>query len=43
VWKHGSVTVIEIAYSGGTSFIKERQGVIEYGGTADFGTGTIAV
>lgn len=41
VHRHGSVTVIEIVYSTGSMFIKEKQGLVEVGGTQDFGTGTV--
>jgi deoxyribose-phosphate aldolase len=39
--QHGSITAIEIVYSGGSQFIKEKQGVVEVGGTIEFGTGTV--
>jgi len=39
VEQHGSVTVIEVAYSGGSQFIKEKQGLVEIGGTIEWGTG----
>jgi hypothetical protein len=42
VTQHGSVTAVEVVFSGGSQFIKERQGVIDVGGTLDFGTGTLA-
>ena len=38
---HGSVTVVEVVEAGGSHFIKEKQGVIEVGGTNEFGTGTV--
>jgi hypothetical protein len=41
VTKHGCVVAVEIKYSTGSQFIKEKQGVIEAGGTLDFGTGTV--
>jgi hypothetical protein len=41
-YRHGSVAVIEIAYSGGTQYIKVKQNQIEVGGTNEWGTGTIA-
>lgn len=41
-YNHGSVTVIEITYSTGSSFIKAKQGQVEVGGTNEWGTGTIA-
>ena len=37
----GSLVVVEIAYSGGSQFIKSNCGQIEVGGTADFGSGTL--
>jgi hypothetical protein len=40
VWKHGSVDVVEIAHSAGTIFVKFRNGQAEFGGTADWGSGT---
>lgn len=40
--QHGSVNVVEIVFSGGSTFIKERQGLMEVGGTIDWGTGTAA-
>ena len=39
---HGSVTALEFVFSGGSSFIKDRQGIVDVGGTLDFGTGTLA-
>ena len=42
IHQHGSVNVVEIVFSGGSSFIKERQGLMEVGGTIDWGTGTAA-
>lgn len=42
VHQHGSVNVVEIVFSGGSTFIKERQGLMEVGGTIDWGTGTAA-
>jgi len=30
-----------VVFSGGSVFIKERQGMVEVGGTLDFGTGTL--
>ena len=42
VHQHGSVTVIEIVFSGGSSFIKSRSGLVEVGGTLEWGTGTAA-
>ena len=40
VHQHGSVTAVEIVFSGGSSFIKHRQGLVEVGGTIEWGTGT---
>jgi hypothetical protein len=37
---HGSVVVVECVESGGSHFIKEKQGQIEVGGTLEWGTGT---
>jgi hypothetical protein len=37
----GSLTVFEIAYSGGSQFLKSSSGRVEVGGTADFGSGTL--
>jgi hypothetical protein len=42
VTQHGSVTCIEIVYSGGSQFIKEKQGLVEVGGTLEWNTGTAA-
>ena len=42
VTQHGSVTCIEVAFSGGSQFIKEKQGIVEIGGDLNWGTGTIA-
>jgi hypothetical protein len=42
VTQHGSVTAIELVFSGGSQFVKERQGLVEVGGTLDWGTGTAA-
>ena len=42
VTQHGIVTVIVIVYSGGSQFIKEKQGLVEVGGTLEWGTGTLA-
>ena len=41
VYQHGAVEVVEISFSGGSQFIKLKQGVVEVGGTAEFGTGTV--
>jgi len=40
VTQHGIVTVIEVAYSGGSQFVKEKQGLVEVGGDLNWGTGT---
>lgn len=40
ITQHGSVTVIEIVYSTGSSMIKERCGLVEVGGDLNYGTGT---
>lgn len=40
--QHGSVNVFEIVFSGGQCFLKERQGLMEIGGTIEWGTGTAA-
>ena len=37
---HGSVTVIECVESGGSHFIKVKQGVIETGGDINWDSGT---
>lgn len=37
---HGSVIAIEVVYSGGSQFIKTKQGQVDVGGTIDWGTGT---
>jgi hypothetical protein len=42
VTQHGSVTAIEVVYSGGSQFVKERQGIVEVGGDLNWGTGTRA-
>ena len=42
-YQHGSTDVIEISFSGGSQFIKYKQGVCEVGGTAEFGTGTTVI
>jgi hypothetical protein len=38
----GSVIVFEFSYSGGSQFIKVKQGIVELGGTAEWDTGTKA-
>lgn len=40
--QHGSTNVFEIVFSGGSTFLKERQGLMEIGGTIEWGTGTAA-
>lgn len=40
-YTNGSVTVIEVVAPGGTVFLKVRQGQMEVGGTAVWGTGTL--
>lgn len=39
-WVEGSTVVIEISYSGGSTFLKVKNSILEYGGTASWGTGT---
>lgn len=40
-YRHGSVTVIEFAFSdASTNFLKVAQGNLEIGGTLEMGTGT---
>jgi hypothetical protein len=41
VYRHGSVCVVELTFSGGSSFIKVKGLEIEVGGTNEWGTGTI--
>ena len=43
VHQHGAVTVFEIVFSGGISFMKYRQNLAEVGGTIEWGTGTAAI
>jgi hypothetical protein len=38
---HGSVVAIEVAHSTGTQFVKVKQGVIEVGGSQEWGSGTL--
>lgn len=38
---HGSVVALEISYSGGSVFIKVKHGLVEVGGTNEWGTGTL--
>lgn len=40
VYFSGSTEVVEIEFSGGSTFVKFRNGEAEYGGNQDFGTGT---
>jgi len=35
--------VIEISYSGGSTFIKERKGIVKVGGTEEWETGTVVL
>jgi hypothetical protein len=42
VYQHGSTIVIEVTFSGGSSFIKVRGLVVDVGGTNEFGTGTLS-
>lgn len=37
---YGSVCAIEIVYSGGSQFVKVKNGVADVGGTLEYGTGT---
>lgn len=41
VWKHGGVWVVEINYTGGPYYIKFNNGNFEYGGTTEWGSGTM--
>lgn len=43
VHRHGSVMAFEIVFSGGSTFMKERNGHAEIGGTIDYGTGKEAL
>lgn len=38
---HGVVTAVEVVYSGGSQFIKMKQGQVDVGGTLEWGTGTL--
>lgn len=38
---HGAVIAIEVVYSGGSQFIKTKQGQADVGGTLEWGTGTL--
>lgn len=40
VWRAGSVTIIEVNYTGGPTFVKVRGLEAEVGGDANWGTGT---
>lgn len=40
VYRHGSVVVIEISFSGGSQFIKVKNMLVEIGGTNEWDTGT---
>lgn len=42
VYQHGSTIVIEVAFSGGSSFIKVKNFQVDVGGTNEFGTGTLS-
>lgn len=37
---HGTTYVLLVGYSGGSTYLKWKQGSFEYGGTQDWGTGT---
>ena len=37
----GSLTVVEVLYSGGAGYVKVNQGLAESGGTQEWGTGTV--
>lgn len=43
-WRNGVVVVMEMAFTGGTAtspfFLKFRQGLCEFGGTAEWNSGT---
>ena len=41
IWVNASVMLLEIGFSGGTQLFKFRQGQVETGGTADWGSGTL--
>lgn len=38
---HGSVVALNILWSGGDVFIKVKHGLVEVGGTNEWGTGTL--
>jgi len=40
VYKLGSMTVLEINFSGGPTYVKHQHGMVDFGGTAEWGTGT---
>ena len=40
VYRLGSTTIVEINYTGGPQYLKFQHGLMEFGGTADWGTGT---
>jgi hypothetical protein len=40
-YQHGNVWVIEVAYSGGPSYIKVKGMQMEIGGTNEWGSGTL--
>jgi hypothetical protein len=40
VYQHGATEVCEIQFSGGQTYIKFKQGLVEIGGTAEWNTGT---
>lgn len=40
VTQNGSVVAIEIAFSGGSKFIKVKHGEVEVGGSNEWGSGT---
>jgi outer membrane biosynthesis protein TonB len=42
VTQAGSVTSIEIVTAQGSKWIKEKQGIVEVGGTIEWNTGSIA-
>jgi hypothetical protein len=42
VYQHGSTIVIEVTFSGGSSFIKVKGFQVDVGGTNEFGTGTLS-
>ena len=40
MWRNGTIDIVEITTSSGTTFIKFRTGQFEVGGTANWGSGT---